>query len=120
MSAGSGGLNVPRGVLFGVDGNLYVASSGSDSILRYQGPLGPSPGAPLPSAGQSGATFVATGSGGLDNPLNMVFGPDSNLYVASVVTNNAVLHFAATNGSLLGTYIAPGGGGLGQPARLGV
>ena len=118
VSAGTGGLNVPRGVLFGVDGNLYVASSGSDSILRYQGPFGPSPGTPLPTAGQSGATFVAAGSGGLDNPLNMVFGPDSSLFVASTVTNNAVLHFAATDGSFLGTYIAPAVGGLGEPRGL--
>ncbi len=48
----------------------------------------------------------------------MVFGPDSNLYVASTVTNNAVLHFDATSGSFLSTYIAPAVGGLGEPRGL--
>ena len=47
------------------------------------GSAGASPGSPLPAAGQSGATFVAAGSGGLAGPLDLTFGPDGNLYVAN-------------------------------------
>jgi sugar lactone lactonase YvrE len=112
VSAGSGGLTDPRGMAFGQDGNLYVSSRGTQSVDRFQGPTGPAPGSPLPAAGQSGATFVATGNGGLAGPLDLAFGPNGNLFVAngtppSGVTNNSygVLEFDATSGSFVTTYI---------------
>ncbi len=37
VSAGSGGLVSPRGITFGPDGKLYVASTDTDSIRRYDG-----------------------------------------------------------------------------------
>src|SRR5262249_34024294 len=115
VPTGSGGLNGPAGVTFGADGNLYVASNQTQSILRYQGPSGPSPGSPLPSTGQTGATFVVAGSGGLANPADVVFGPGGNLYVASQTPNNAVLAFDGTTGVFIRTYVAPGAGGLVDP-----
>jgi sugar lactone lactonase YvrE len=118
VSTGSGGLNNPRGMVFGQDGNLYVSSRGTQSVDRYQGPAGAAPGSPLPAAGQSGATFVATASGGLDNPFDLVFGPDGNLYVASTTTKDAVLKFNGTTGGFIMTYVAPGAGGLGEPRGL--
>src|SRR4030095_1817570 len=42
VAAGSGGLDQPRGLGLGPDGNLYVASFMSDQVLCYDG-------APLPS-----------------------------------------------------------------------
>jgi len=119
VTAGSGGLNDPVGMVFGQDGNLYVSSSDTESVLRFQGPTGPAPGNPLPAAGQSGATFVATGSGGLANPFDLVFGPNGNLFVSSVGTNNgAVLEFDGSSGNFIATYVASGAGGLGSPRGL--
>src|SRR5262249_50810515 len=41
----SGGLSGIGNLGFGPDGNLYATSSGTNEILRYQGPSGSSPGA---------------------------------------------------------------------------
>ncbi len=62
VSAGSGGLDGPRALDFGPDGNLYVASQGSDTVLEYDGVTGAFVG-----------TFVSAGSGGLDAPFDLVF-----------------------------------------------
>jgi sugar lactone lactonase YvrE len=103
VPTGSGGLDDPGGILFGQDGNLYVRSAQTDSVLRFQGPAGPLPGSPLPAPGQSGATFVPTGSGGLDEPQDMEFGPDGNLYVTSGGSGQAVLKFSSSTGAYLST-----------------
>jgi DNA-binding beta-propeller fold protein YncE len=118
VPTGSGGLNSPAGITFGADGNLYVVSNGSSSVLRYQGPSGPSPGSPLPSSGQTGATFVAAGSGGLAGPADLIFGPDGNLYVSSQSTDQAVLKFDGNSGNFISTYVTPGEGGLATPRGL--
>jgi hypothetical protein len=53
VAAGSGGLSLPKDVVQGPDGNVYVASANTNSILRYNG-----------STGALLGTFVAAGSGG--------------------------------------------------------
>jgi sugar lactone lactonase YvrE len=117
VASASGGLASPAGVTFGADGNLYV-SSGTSAVLRFQGPSGASPGSPLPATGQTGATFVATGSGGLDSPADLIFGPDGNLYVTSQTTDPAVLKFDGTTGAFVSTFVAAGAGGLLEPRGL--
>ena len=72
IAAGSGGLSAPRDVVQGPDGNIYVASAGNNSVLRYSG-----------TTGAFLSTFVSSGSGGLSSPDGVAFGPDGNFYVAS-------------------------------------
>ena len=117
VSTGSGGLVDPTGIGFGTDGNLYVSSRGTNAILRYQGPTGPIPGSPLPSVGQTGATFVPPGSGGLNQPHDLAIGPDGDLYVASNLSSS-VLKFDGTSGNFISTYVAAGVGGLVTPRGM--
>ena len=74
VSPGSGGLARPRYLVFGPDGNqdgakdLYVADRDLNSVLRYDG-----------VTGASIDTFVTSESGGLNGPMDLVFGPDGAL-----------------------------------------
>ncbi len=52
----------PLGFAFGPDGNLYVPSRDSDEVLRYDG-----------TTGDFIDAFVTAGSGGLNEPANIVF-----------------------------------------------
>src|SRR5262249_37004963 len=64
--------------------------------------------------------FVAAGSGGLNLPGNVLFGPDRNndktsdLYVSSSRTDE-VLVYSGVDGSPLGVFVAAGSGGLKGP-----
>ena len=94
----------PRALLFGPDDLLYV-SDGNRGIVRY---------------GSTGAlldTFVPLGRGGLRDAQTFLFGPDGNLYLASLISN-AVARFSGTNGMFLDYVVAPGSGGLSQPGGL--
>jgi hypothetical protein len=144
VSAGSGGLDAPQGMVFGTDGNLYVTSgnwfNGSNgpfysgdfpagTVLRFEGPSGPNPGAFL-------GTFIPGGSGGLANPNGLLFGPDPSgngkldVYVdSSVLTGqsrdlqavpgtSAVLRYDGTTGAFLGAFVTPDSGGLKLPTFM--
>jgi sugar lactone lactonase YvrE len=108
VSEGSGDLARPRGLIFGPDANLdgaqdlYVASADTDAILRYDGVTGAFIDA-----------FVTSGSGGLDSPVDLAFGPDGNLYVTSPGTNQ-VLRYDGSSGSFLGIVAS----GLASPQGL--
>jgi hypothetical protein len=55
--------------------------------------------------GQSGGAFVPqSNNGGLNNATAMAWGPDGNLYVGSLNTNQ-VLRFDGTTGAFLGTFL---------------
>ncbi|MCP3905779.1 MAG: DUF11 domain-containing protein [Planctomycetes bacterium] len=104
--ASGGGLNVPALMTFGPDGNLYVASTLSDEILRYDG-----------TTGAFIDDFVSSQSGGLDDPANPRFGPDGNLYVSSGSTHE-VLRYDGTTGAFIDDFVTAQSGGLGDPIGM--
>lgn len=136
VASGSGGLDGPIGLTFGPDGNLYVSAGFGtvpSAVFRYQGPSGKNPGAPMPSAGMSGATFVTSGSGGLLTTFGLVFGPDGNgdgkqdLYLPSfdqAGSNKSkektatIKRYDGVTGAFIDTFVTPNSGGLDQPNYL--
>src|SRR5581483_6055304 len=56
VPSGSGGLSMAKGLAFGPDGNLYVASNATNTVDEFNGTTGASLG-----------TFVSTSSGTLSN-----------------------------------------------------
>jgi hypothetical protein len=95
VAAGSGGLSRPTGLVFGPDGNhdgaqdLYVADKDLNAVLRYDG-----------ITGAFLDTFVASGSGGLNGPQDVAFGPDGNLYVSSNI-GDQILRYDGSTGAFL-------------------
>ena len=51
-------------------------------------------------------------SGGLDTPIDLTFGPDGHLYVASGRSSPAVKRYHGTTGAFLGNFVPSGSGGL--------
>ncbi len=131
VTSGSGGLTFPQQLSFAPDGNLYLGSFGTGSVMRFQGPTGKTPGAPMPSPGNSGADFVPAGSGGLLGPVGVIFGPDANgdgnqdIYVASILSNGVahgkegnIKRYDGITGSFIDTLVPNGRGGLDDPNLL--
>jgi len=102
VSEESGGLFEPGELVFGPDGNLYVASFSTNEILKYDGNTGAFLGPP----------FVS----GLGGPLGLVFGPDGNLYVSSF--NDDVKRFNGASGAFIDVFVSEGSGGLNNPNGL--
>jgi DNA-binding beta-propeller fold protein YncE len=80
----------PWGLAFGPDGNLYVANfgTGSDAIMRVQGPFSASAGSVSPFV-DAGAFF------------DVAFGPDGNLYAAG---RGPVVRYDIVTGALIGEF----------------
>ena len=112
IAAGSGGLNRSIGLAFGPFGDLFVSSFNSDQVMRYD-----ANGTPEPAAGQTGAVFVDTASGGLDNPEYLRVGPDGLIYVVSSTTNQVFRY--NPDGSLKDIFVrSNNNGGLAHPLGL--
>ena len=123
------GLVRPYDVAFGPDGHLYATNRSSlgpspkpgMNLLRFEGPLHANPGAPLPSAGNTGARYATLPS----QPTSLCFGPDrdgdeeSDIYVSH---NRAADRLAVISGPLgaspaaqLGPFLVTG---VDNPAGL--
>jgi hypothetical protein len=61
--------------------DLFVTSFFGSSIQRFAGPLAPTPGAPLPTAGNSGANYATVVS---RRPWPLARGRDGNLYTTDI------------------------------------
>jgi streptogramin lyase len=84
---------------------LLVASSDTNSILRYDATIG----IPVDA-------FVPAGSGGLQSPSGIAFGPDGNLYVSS--QTGAILRYNGLTGAFIDAFVPVGSGGLKVPAFI--
>lgn len=97
IAPGSGGLTSPQGIAIGSDDRIYVASA-NDKILKYS------------ANGLSEGVFAELPKN--CGPKDILFGPDTNLFVACSLLNR-VIALNANSGQMLG--IAAQGGGLSQP-----
>jgi len=106
ITDGSGGLDGPSGLGFGLDGYLFVVSQQDHSVLRYDG-----------QTGAFDSVFVPSGSGGLRWPVGLDVGADGHLYVASS-DDDTVKRYDGENGTYLGDFVTAGSGGLDNPTGL--
>ncbi|MBO3459403.1 NHL repeat-containing protein [Aetokthonos hydrillicola Thurmond2011] len=85
---------------------LYVSSRNNNNVLRYN-----------IKTGKLIGTFITPGSGGLDLPAGLTFGPDGNFYVASF-NNNTILRYNGKTGEFIDVFIPSGSGGLENPVAI--
>jgi hypothetical protein len=104
IDSGVGGMTAPGTMLFGADGDLYVADSAL-GVMRFNG-----------ATGAFRDVFIPLGRGGLPGVRRMIFGPDGRLYVTS--TDHAVYRFEGNTGAFVDVFVAPGSGGLNGPRGL--
>jgi DNA-binding beta-propeller fold protein YncE len=86
---------------------IYVTSFESDSVLKFDA-----------DTGMFAGVFVPSGSGGLNGPTGLTFGPDGHLYVSSFVFSDRVLKYHGRTGAFLGEFVTQNSGGLRGPMDL--
>ena len=110
-----------KAIAFGPDGNLYVGAyrhpqylepAWDPQIWRFNG-----------TTGALIDSFVPIGSGGLTGAVDLAFGPDGHLYVATPAgwergRGQNILRYDGTSGAFLGEFVPARLGGLTQPAGL--
>ncbi len=99
------GLDNPEYLRVGPDGRLYVVSSTTNQVFRYDG--------------ETGAfidIFVeSSNNGGLVHPLGLTFDDGGNLYVGGADSSNIVSFDVDGNPT---EFVAAGSGGLSRPEAL--
>lgn len=106
VTAASGGLEYPTGLLLLPGGNLLVSSRDTNSVIEYDGDTGAHVGA-----------FVSAGSGGLIAPFGLALNPDGHLFVTSA--DNQVIEYDGATGAPRGVFVSSvDNGGLSDPRGL--
>lgn len=84
---------------------LLVTSYGAgDSVFRY-----------APTTGAFLQEFAT--ADGLNNPIDVIVGPDGNLYVSSEISDQ-VLRYNAVTGTFIDVFVAANAGGLNSPGGM--
>lgn len=96
----SSGMSGPRGIAFGPNGNLYVASPGNDSVVEYDG----STGAFIRVFCQGNEIYEAN---------QLLFGPNGDLYVSNVPSGSMgikhrIVRYDGVTGQLIGIFATEG------------
>jgi hypothetical protein len=91
IPTGSGGLAQPQQIAL-VGSKYYVASSGTNQLLKYNLDF------TFAAAVPSGAELVS--------PIGVAGGPDGEIYVTSTGSGGQVLEYAAAGGSFIGAFSA--------------
>jgi subtilisin-like proprotein convertase family protein len=119
VTPGLGGINGPHGMLWspGINGELFVVSTTGNSVQRYH----QAPGVASPLTGQSGATYITPGLGGLDSPGDMLIrASDANNILIASRNTNSVLRYSGFTGAFLNAFVNAGAGGLSDPAGMAI
>jgi DNA-binding beta-propeller fold protein YncE len=85
---------------------LYIGSRNNNNVLRYN-----------IKTGKLIDIFITTGSGGLEVPGGLAFGPDGNFYVASF-NGNSILRYNGKTGKFIDVFVPAGSGGLINPIAI--
>jgi sugar lactone lactonase YvrE len=96
----TGGLNGPAGLIIGPDGNFYVGSRLTNTVLLYEGATGAFIRA---FVADDPATMEVNEAGGLEQPGGLAFDAAGNFYVSSSATNQ-VLRYDPM-GQFLGVFV---------------
>jgi uncharacterized protein (TIGR03437 family) len=95
-------LSAPKGIAVDAAGNLYVADSGNNRVLRYPQPVSQTgritPDIVIGQANFTSAISAEIGASSLRAPAAVAIGPDGDLFVSDA-GNNRVLDFAAGSGT---------------------
>jgi hypothetical protein len=103
QNIGEGVFGIAIDCAFGPDRQLYITCGAG--IMRYD------------IEADTFNIFVPMGSGGMDSPTFLTFGPDDHIYVSNLSTHS-ILKYSGTNGSYMGSFVTSGSGGLTAPYGL--